>query len=108
MEKLSKKKMEIYGKIYYTMDKDHPDWNCVIGEKSESRIHEFDDTYRFDPELYTKADAIRYMKNDLSLIAGGGYNRKHIHNVKFVFEMEPSIVKELENLIKNNLEKFQN
>lgn len=77
--------MEFFGKIYYTMDKQHPDWDHVIGKNSISRIHTFDDIYRFNSDLYDLEDMIRYMRNDLSLVAGGGYEKKHIHHVKFVF-----------------------
>lgn len=38
--------MEFFGKIYYTMDKRHPDWDHVIGKNSTSRVHTFDDIYR--------------------------------------------------------------
>ena len=73
--------MKIHGKISYTVDAGHPDIQ-YIKEWSESKILTFDDVYTFD-DCYTFEDVEGYVKNDLSLIAGGGYNSKHIHNVKF-------------------------
>ena len=35
---------------------------------------------------WTKEDAIAHIKSDLRLVAGGGYNSEHIHNVKFKIE----------------------
>lgn len=45
----------------------------------------FDDTYTFD-DNYTQEDCINYIKRDLKLVAGGGYNSDHIHNVTFEIE----------------------
>ncbi len=45
----------------------------------------FSDTYTFNSD-YTKEDAVNYIKRDLKLIAGGGYNADHIHNVTFDIE----------------------
>ena len=73
--------MKIHGKISYTVDTGHPDIQ-YIKDWSESKILTFDDVYTFD-DCYTFEDVEGYVKNDLSLIAGGGYNSKHIHNVKF-------------------------
>ena len=43
------------------------------------------DTYTFNSD-YTEEEAIIYIKHDLKLVAGGGYNTDHIHNVKFEIE----------------------
>lgn len=73
--------MKIHGKISYTVDAGHPDIQ-YIKDWSKSKILTFDDVYTFD-DCYTFEDVEGYVKNDLSLIAGGGYNSRHIHNVKF-------------------------
>ncbi len=71
--------------IYYTIDEDHTDIE-YLNDWSENKEYQFSDTYTFDEQIYTKDDQdtiIRYIKADLKLIAGGGYNSEHIHNVKF-------------------------
>lgn len=73
--------MKIYGKISYTIDKEHPDIK-YIKDWSENKIFAFEDVYTFN-DCYDFDDVENYIKNDLSLVAGGGYDSKHIHNVKF-------------------------
>lgn len=73
--------MKIHGKIIYTIDAEHPDIK-YMPDWSESKILTFEDTYTFD-NCYTFDDVEGCVKNDLSLVAGGGYNSEHIHNVKF-------------------------
>ena len=74
--------MKIYAKITYTIDAGHPDIEC-IHDWNENKVYTFEDTYIID-DCYTFFDDVEgYVKNDLSLVAGGGYNSKHIHNVKF-------------------------
>ena len=73
--------MKIHGKIIYTADAKHPDIK-YMPDWNESKILTFEDTYIFD-NCYTFDDVEGYVKNDLSLVAGGGYNSEHIHNVKF-------------------------
>ena len=58
--------MKLYGEIQCTIDKNHPDIKYV--------------------KDWTKEDAIAHIKSDLRLVAGGGYNSEHIHNVKFKIE----------------------
>ena len=58
--------MKYHGKITYTVDEKHPD------------IEYIDD--------YTKEEIESYIKRDLRLVAGGGYNSDHIHNVTFDIE----------------------
>lgn len=72
-------------KISYTMDKDHPDKDYVVGGWKEDKRYEFEDAYTFadmydnvdEKELYSR------IKHDLMLVAGGGYNTDHIHDVVF-------------------------
>lgn len=74
-------KISYKGEISYTIDKEHPDIKC-IKDWSEDKIFTFSDTYIFDYPC-DKDEVIAYVKNDLKLVAGGGYNAKHIHNVTF-------------------------
>lgn len=78
--------MKYHGKISFTIDKEHPDIKCVP-DWEENKVLTIEDTYSFD-EDYTKENVIAYIKNDLSLVAGGGYNTNHIHNVVFEIEKE--------------------
>lgn len=73
--------MRYYGEIRYTIDKDHPDIK-YIEDWTENKEFEFDDIYTFK-DYYTEEECIRYIKRNLMLIAGGGYNSNHIHNVSF-------------------------
>ena len=80
-------KYHFYAEITYTIDKNHPDMGC-IADWAKDKVFKYDDEYYFNPEIYTKSDAKEYIKRDLSTIAGGGYNSKHIHNKKFrIFEI---------------------
>lgn len=75
-----------HGKITYTIDKDHPDIKYVA-DYTEEKIFTFEDTYSFDEsrnlEWQEESNIKAYIKRDLKLVAGGGYNTDHIHNVKF-------------------------
>lgn len=77
--------MKYDAKIYYTMDKNHPDIK-YIKDWTENKEFDFNDTYTFNDEIYENEDEemiLNYIKRDLRLIAGGGYNSDHIHNVRF-------------------------
>ena len=75
-----------HGKITYTIDKDHPDIKYVE-DYTEEKIFTFEDTYSFDEsrnlEWQEESNIKAYIKRDLKLVAGGGYNTDHIHNIKF-------------------------
>lgn len=73
--------MKYHGKISYMIGKGHPDIKYVEDWK-EDKVFTFDDEYTFDDD-YTEEEIIAYIKRDLSLVAGGGYNTDHIHNVMF-------------------------
>ena len=73
-----------HGKITYTIDNGHPDIKYVEDYKEE-KIFTFEDTYTFN-EDYPKENVTEYIKRDLMLVAGGGYNTEHIHNTKFEIE----------------------
>lgn len=70
-----------HGKITYTIDKAHPDIK-YIEDYTEEKIFTYEDVYTFNGE-YSKDFVAEYIKQDLMLVAGGGYNADHIHNVKF-------------------------
>ena len=76
--------MKFRGKIIYTMDAEHPD-KKYVDDWTEGKVFTFSDTYTFNSD-YTEEEAIIYIKHDLKLVAGGGYNTDHIHNVKFEIE----------------------
>jgi hypothetical protein len=74
-------KHRFYAKISYTMDEEHPDIKCVP-DWTENKIYTFEDVYYFHNN-YTKEEVETYIKRDMELVAGGGYNADHIHNVTF-------------------------
>ena len=73
--------MKYHGKISFTIDKSHPDIKYVT-DWEEDKVFTLDDVYTFD-DSYTEEEIIPYIKRDLSLVAGGGYNTDHISNVTF-------------------------
>ena len=70
--------------IRYYVDQDHPDIKCI---KHPEQEQSFDDTYKFDYFYWgdNTDGMLDYMKQDLALIAGGGYNTDHIHQVSYSF-----------------------
>lgn len=75
-------KVRYYGRIKCTIDKGHPDIKYVH-DWTENKEFEFDDTYIFNNSSYEEDDYIGYIKRDLKLVAGGGYDWEHIHNISF-------------------------
>ena len=77
--------MKYNAKIYYTMNENHSDLDYVK-DWTEDKEFVFSDTYTFNDEIYGDEDdemILNYIKRDLRLVAGGGYNSEHIHNVRF-------------------------
>ena len=74
--------MKYRGKILYTIDNKHPDIG-YINDWRVDKIFEFDDMYTFKDDSVSEDYVRDYIKNDLMLVAGGGYNINHIHNVQF-------------------------
>lgn len=70
--------MKYDGKISFTIDKNHPDYV----DSYDGLTFTFEDTYKLNDD-YTEEDAVAFIKRDLKLVAGGGYNTEHIHNVTF-------------------------
>lgn len=69
------------GKITFTIDKNHPDIKQVK-DWMENKEFTFEDVYTFS-EGIPMENIKEYIKRDLTLVAGGGYDSKHIHNLKF-------------------------
>lgn len=70
-------------KITYKIDSEHPDYECISPKKRNGTL-DYSDVYTLDDDYYYGTDdMLDYMKEDLLLIAGGGYNWKHVHDVKF-------------------------
>ena len=61
----------------------HPDIDYVVGDINDPIT--FEDVYYINTEDFendTKA-IYHYIKRDLMLVAGGGYNSEHIYDVSF-------------------------
>lgn len=77
--------MKIKAKITYKIDGNHPDIDDMPEKYWYDKVFTYEDTYTFSPG-YTREEAILLIKNDLKLIAGGGYNYNHIYDVEFEIE----------------------
>lgn len=74
-------KVKIKATIYYMIDTEHSDYQHY---KEPEGLHEFSDIYTIDTDKFVSMDDVEnYIKHDLALVAGGGYNTKHINNVTF-------------------------
>ena len=74
--------IKIKGVIKYKVKKNHPDLQYIKDEDRDKEL-EFDDVYMIDPDNFYGWDHIEsYIKNDLKLVAGGGYDTDTIKNVK--------------------------
>lgn len=71
----------IKAKIIFTVDMQHPDIEYI---KDPTKTFEYEDTY-FDTSFqFDDLEQFEsYVKSDLAIIAGGGYNSEHIHNVAY-------------------------
>lgn len=60
----------------------HPD-------TQNAKAMSFTDTYSFNSDMFdnTMDNMKNYIERDLRLIAGGGYNSKHISNVKISYQV---------------------
>jgi hypothetical protein len=71
------KVMKYEGTIVYMMKESHPDRKHV---KDISKAFTYSDTFTFDREF--PVEVIEdYIKRELALVAGGGYDTDHIYNV---------------------------
>lgn len=71
--------------IEYTIDATHPNFKYMSLRSFKDHLT-YEDIYSVSDDLIPEEDVISYIKRDLCLVAGGGYNSKHIHNVKFDIE----------------------
>lgn len=75
-------KMKFTGKISYTIDTKHPDFEECNLKRGE--VYTFTDTYIMDDDYFLSTEQIiNHIKHDLRLVAGGGYDYDHIHRVVF-------------------------
>ena len=76
--------VKVKGVIYYKVKNNHPDLDC-IPEDDRDKTLEFCDTYNIDTDyFYGREDIERYIKHDLALVAGGGYDTDTIKDTKVV------------------------
>lgn len=73
--------MRVYARIDYTVDAEHPDIK-YLKDWAQNKIYSFEDVYHFNNELPI-SEIEDYIKDDLMLVAGGGYTTEHVHNVNF-------------------------
>lgn len=80
--------MTYKGRIEYTIKETHPDKDCVVGGWNPDKVYDYEDIYTIDPDKFYDTDhIINYIKTDLALVAGGGYNWDHIDNIRFEMEV---------------------
>lgn len=81
---------KVRGTIYYKVRPTHPD--ITPGDVTDGvldKVLEFTDVYAIDPDKFWGDDHIdRYIKHDLALVAGGGYDTDHIYNIKYKLARE--------------------
>ncbi len=77
---------EYKAKISYTIKETHPDKDYVVGGWSPDKVFDFEDKYFFNTNDYSEEEIMAIIKDDLRLVAGGGYNWNHIDNIKFLIE----------------------
>ena len=75
--------MRYKGTISYRITEDHPDRKYLKGSISERLT--FSDTYTIKKDM-SRESIVNHIKNDLALVAGGGYNTDHIRDVRFTIE----------------------
>ena len=67
--------------IKWRCKSNHPDTDDTVSEFS------YTDTYRIDTSYFEDDMAIKdYIKHDMALVAGGGYETDTITDVKYIFE----------------------
>lgn len=76
-------KKTIKATISYTVDSAHPDIKYIRNPEARQS---FTDLYTIDTDYFYSLDEIySYIRRDLAIVAGGGYNTDHIHNVTYSF-----------------------
>lgn len=78
--------MKINAKIKYKVKPTHPDLGEMPEHLWKNKVFTYDDEYTFDDDDWDEEDAKAYIRRDLALVAGGGYNAKHIYDVEYEME----------------------
>lgn len=77
-------KKKFKAQIVWMVTENHPDIKYVSNPKEPL---EYNDVYTMDTDYYDDENhMLEYIKNDLSLVAGGGYSTENIYDVKFDIE----------------------
>lgn len=79
--------MKINAKISYKVKPTHPDLGDMPEHLWKNKVFTYDDEYTFDDDDWGEEDAKAYIRRDLALVAGGGYNAKHIYGVEYEMEV---------------------
>lgn len=70
-------KQKYHARINYDTDGNHPD-------APNARGLMYEDVYTIDTDLFMGYDSPEeFIREDLALVAGGGYDTRHITNVKY-------------------------
>lgn len=75
--------MKYKGTISYRITEDHPDRKYFKGDISKRLT--FSDIYTIKEDI-SRESIIAYIKADLALVAGGGYDTDHIRDVRFTIK----------------------
>lgn len=72
-----------FGKITYNISENHLDKSC-IKDYSKDKTYTFEDIYNIDESYFWSDDhIIEYIKQDLRLVAGGGYDTENVLNANY-------------------------
>lgn len=75
--------MKYRGTISYRITEDHPDRKYFKGDILERLT--YSDTYTIKEDM-PRESIMHHIKNDLALVAGGGYNTDHIRDVQITIK----------------------
>ena len=81
--------MKFKATISYRITEDHPDWNLRYFRGYPSRKLTYTDVYTFNEEVsksISKEAIVAYIKADLAIVAGGGYDSDHIRDVDYTIK----------------------
>lgn len=78
--------MKIKATIKYKVKDNHPDLKYIQGWNRD-KVFDFEDTYNIDPDNFWGEDHINsYIRGDMELVAGGGYDTDTIEVVSYKTE----------------------
>lgn len=78
-----KPKLQYKATLQYKILPTHPNKDQVVGGWNPNKVYEYSDTYTFYIENIDFECLNNFMKHDLALVAGGGYNTDGIKIVDF-------------------------